>query len=387
MKVLIDALSARIGAGITYNQYLSHSLVRCSSGIEFVYLLSRRYQDRVVAALPAGMRVIDTDLPPTLPMRWWYQQTELPRLLKKERFDLLFSASESSYLSRLPCPVVMLAANQSLYEYPSSFRDYRLKSHLHRWLRAPLIFPSLRRATRVVFVSRTFRDQVCQHLRLPLSKTHVVYHGVSPAFHGTNEGINTLAATTNLDMRKSSIVSVSTLNPHKNYETLIRALSLVVKIPELSSLKLVIVGDTHATPSYYDILLNLVAELGLIGRVHFVGSVSHPDIVGYYQSADIFVFPSRLETFGMPLVEAMASGTAVISSDLPICREVCSDAALYFDPCDVVSLAGLIRQVLGDRALRDDLVRRGLHRAQDFSWDIAAHQMIEIFREAVGAEN
>ena len=117
-------------------------------------------------------------------------------------------------------------------------------------------------------------------------------------------------------------------------------------------------------------------------RVHFLGHVRHYDLVHYYRAAGLFVFPSRLETFGHPLVEAMATGTPVIASDLPVCREICKDGALYFEPDDVTLLSEQIRTVLEEPGLRHALKRRGIERSGAFSWDTAAQQMIDIFEQA-----
>jgi glycosyltransferase involved in cell wall biosynthesis len=179
------------------------------------------------------------------------------------------------------------------------------------------------------------------------------------------------------------VFSVSTINPHKNYETLIRAFSRVIEAPELSTYHLLVAGGTGLS-STYAMLWELVDRLRLRDRVHFLGEVGHEELVSYYQSADVFVFPSRLETFGHPLVEAMASGTPVLSSDLAVCREICQDAALYFEPQNDDRLASHIQNVLLNPGLRQELARRGLERSRIFSWDAAAQQMIEIFRQVAG---
>jgi len=361
-------------------QYMPQALVRQAAPIEFTILLSRRYQSNLARRLPEEVSIVDADLSVSLPQRWWYLQTALPLLLQRESFDLLFAVAESSYL-RLPCPLVILARNTSIYASFSSFGQQRLRLFFHRLVRQPLVMPSLWKAAKVVCVSEMFRQEVCKKSHIPESKTQVVYHGLSPLFRTREAVEHKCTAIDKLGLEYPFVLSVSTINPHKNYETLIRAFARVVRSPELSAYHLMIAGGMGVS-STYDMLLELVDRLNLKDKVHFLGNVDHWDLVLYYWAADASVFPSRLETFGHPLVEAMATGTPVISSDLPVCREICQDAALYFGPEEDALLTKHIQTVLRDRDLRQELARRGMERSRLFSWDTAARQMIEIFQRA-----
>ena len=363
-------------------QYMPQALVRQGAPIEFTVLLSLQYQSDLARSLPGEVSVVDADLSTSLPCRWWYLQTALPRLLEQGQFDVLFAVAESSYL-RLPCPLVVLARNPSIYADLSSFGSQRLRFLLHRLVRQPLVMPALRRAARVVCVSETFREEICRKTGIPVPKTQVVYHGLSPLFRADGIPERKNQAMDRLGLTYPFVLSVSTISPHKNYETLIRAFSEVVRSPELSAYHLVIAGGVGVS-STYDMLLELVDKLNLKGKVHFLGQVDHRNLVYYYRAAEAFVFPSRLETFGHPLVEAMAAGTPIVSSDLDVCREICQDAALYFEPQNDDRLASHIQNVLLNPDLRQELARRGLERSRIFSWDAAAQQMIEIFRQVAG---
>lgn len=378
MKVLIDALSARGGGGITYMRYMPAALVRQAANIKFTVLLSRRYQSELAQNLPEQVSIIDANLSSSLPRRWWYLQSVLPRLLKQGQFDLLFAVAESSYWWLLPCPMVILARNASIYADPASFGRQWLRLLFHRMVRQPLVMPSLWRAKRVVCVSETFRREVCKKTGLPESKTQVVYHGLSPLFREASE-----CEDNGLEKpvwEYPFILAVSTINSHKNYETLIRAFAKVVQLPEWSAYHLLVAGDI-GDRNTYKMLLGLVDTLNLERQIHFLGGVDHSRLISYYRTADAFVLPSRLETFGHPLVEAMAAGTPVIASDLPVCREICQDAALYFEPEDNALLADHMQDVLRDRGLRQELVRRGAERSQVFSWERSARRMVEIFQQ------
>ena len=118
-------------------------------------------------------------------------------------------------------------------------------------------------------------------------------------------------------------------------------------------------------------------------RVKLLGRVSERDATALYAGADLFVFPSRHEGFGIPVLEAMAQGTPVVCSDIPVFREVAGDAARFVPVDDVAALADTIGALLGDAAARDALVARGLEHVQAFSWERCADATIAVYREAL----
>ena len=121
--------------------------------------------------------------------------------------------------------------------------------------------------------------------------------------------------------------------------------------------------------------------------MHFLGSMEYEKLPHLYRNALVFVLPSRLETFGHPLVEAMASGVPIVASDLPICREICQNAALYFDVNDASELAQRIVTLIENPELRQRLREFGLERAKEFSWERTAAQMVEIFEEVINGRS
>lgn len=374
MRILIDALSARIGGGITYIQCILPALLRLGRKHSYAVLLSPRYQQALIDGLPEGIEAIHWDVPAqALARRWWYQQTELPQLLRRGRFDLFFAPGEGSYF-RVPTRFVIMARNPSIYAAAGAFSSQRVRFLLHRLVRQPLVFFSLHKADRVVFVSEAFRNQVMRQMHLTADKTRVVHHGMNPIFW--RPFVQSELTLPTLNDTQPYLLAVSTINPHKNYETLLRAYAqLPADAPHL-----VIAGKPMHQPTYHQ-LRAIVAKEQIEDRVHFLGGVPYQELPALYQRATAFVFPSRLETFGHPLVEAMASGTPVIASNLPVCKEICRDAALYFAPNDVDVLATGMQQLVLDVDLRNRLVQLGRERAKDFSWDESTRRLVEVFEE------
>jgi glycosyltransferase involved in cell wall biosynthesis len=370
MRIFVDGLTARIGGGLTYIKHIFPALVDLRTQHEFVVLFSSQYQQELIEQVPKAIRVITTDLPAdNLARRWWYQQTELVKLLKAHSIDLFYAPAESSYL-QIPMPFVMLSRNPSIYAMPIAFGERRLSLIKHRLVRQFPVFLSLQRADRVVFVSHTFGEQITRQMRLNPKKTRVVYHGLSERFRMP------MPRPSGLPTTLPYFVMVSSINPHKNYETLINAYAT---LPE-DAPPLLIAGKPtdHAT---YVMLQALVQEHQLQNRVHFLGEVPYQQLPGLYQGAIASVFASRLETFGHPLVEGMASHTPVIASRLQVCEEICGDAALYFDPDDVNALAAHLLNLWRDPALRLRLAEQGEQRSRHFSWHESARRLVDVFEE------
>ncbi|NNL66145.1 MAG: glycosyltransferase, partial [Myxococcales bacterium] len=126
-----------------------------------------------------------------------------------------------------------------------------------------------------------------------------------------------------------------------------------------------------------------VDALGLAARVRFLGPVPYQDILRYYRGAAALVFPSYIETFGHPLLEAMLCGTPVVAADIPSFREIARDIALYFPPDDAAALAAAVQQVLDDPASARTRTAAGQERARDFSWERATDALCKVFHEVV----
>jgi glycosyltransferase involved in cell wall biosynthesis len=178
---------------------------------------------------------------------------------------------------------------------------------------------------------------------------------------------------------------VSSVYRYKNYVRLIEAwLELAGSRPELPDLA--IVGDDQ-DPDYrrkMEVARDAAGDLS--PRIHLVGAVPYPQIPAWYPHARLFVFPSYLETFGHPLLEAMAAGVPVLAGDIPVSREVAGDAARYANPHDTRALARAMAALLDDPAGAQALVERGRTRVAEFSWDRSARAHLALFDASLARE-
>jgi glycosyltransferase involved in cell wall biosynthesis len=241
---------------------------------------------------------------------------------------------------------------------------------------------ALQRADLVLADADSTRRDVNDVYRVPLDKIKTLYSGVDPRF---NPSVSTesQARVRELTRGKPYLLSVSTIQPRKNYARLIEAFAKIANyelgIPDsqfaIPNLQLVISG---ARGWMFDDVFQTVERLGLRERVIFPDFVSDDDLPALYAGATLFVYPSLYEGFGLPVAEAMACGAPVICSNASSLPEVAGDAALYFDPRDVNAMADAMQHALADESLRNDLCTRGFAQAKKFSWEKAAGELREL---------
>jgi glycosyltransferase involved in cell wall biosynthesis len=233
---------------------------------------------------------------------------------------------------------------------------------------------SVRRADHVLADSQATKDDLIALYGAAPEKISVLLSGVNPRFKPVQDETETVRARYKLG-EAPFVLAVGTVQPRKNYERLIRAFASLP--PELSGAHLVIAGGRgwlHA-PIYAT-----VNELDLQDRVHFIGFAADEDLPALYSAARCLAFPSLYEGFGLPILEAMACGTPVLTANVSSLVEVAGEAALLVDPQSVEQIAAGLCRLLTDEALRADLVTRGLAQARQFTWEHAASQLLALYR-------
>jgi glycosyltransferase involved in cell wall biosynthesis len=233
--------------------------------------------------------------------------------------------------------------------------------------------PSVARADLILADAASTQRDLIDVYGVPPDKIKVLYSGVDPRFR-PDVSEESKARVRNLTGDKPYVLSVSTIQPRKNYVRLIEAFAKIIFDVQFSicDLQLVIAG---ARGWMFKKVFETVHRLGLQDRVLFPQFVADDDLPALYAGATLFVYPSLYEGFGLPVVEAMACGAPVVSSNASSLPEVGGDAVRYFDPRDVDAMAETMRSALSDKALRNDLRTRGIAQAKKFSWDMAAREL------------
>jgi glycosyltransferase involved in cell wall biosynthesis len=244
---------------------------------------------------------------------------------------------------------------------------------LNRWFLTLMMPRFLRAADAVIAVSESTKRDAMQTYDLDEAKIKVIYEGVNPRFRRSSPGVIS-SVLHKYDLRERYILSVGTIEPRKNLTSLLEAYVAIRN--QDSQLKLVIVGKRGWL---YEGFFRRLSELGLENEVIFPGFVPDEDLPALYSATDLFVFPSLYEGFGLPVLEAMACGAPVVTSNTSSLPEVAGEAALLVDPNSVEALARAMRDVLDNRALRHDLRARGPKQAAKFSWEKAARETLTIY--------
>jgi glycosyltransferase involved in cell wall biosynthesis len=229
----------------------------------------------------------------------------------------------------------------------------------------------LPRARRLVFPSQAAADLISQYVDVPRERVRVVHYGIS---------VDTFSAGTAPETDAARYVFLpAAVEKHKNLRVLIESLPLVKD----RELELWVAGVSKLDPEHRGELEALARELRVADRVRFLGAVPYREVLGYYRGATAFVFPSFIETFGHPLLEAMLVGTPVVASDIPTFREIAGEAALYFPPRDAEALARALDRVQDDAAATRSRVEIGRARVAQFSWKRSVDGLCAVFDEVL----
>jgi glycosyltransferase involved in cell wall biosynthesis len=258
---------------------------------------------------------------------------------------------------------------------PMLFGSLKPRQSVSRWVEQRLIGDRWARIDHILTDSDCSRGDIARCCGIPLDRVTVVYPGVD------NERFRPAPLENSHQPSQPGrpyILCVAGADPTKNVGTLVEAF---IRLPPLlrNSHDLVLAGDLRRRAD----LRERVTGAGIEKQVRFDGIVSDDALIALYQHAALFVFPSRYEGFGLPVLEAMACGCPVICSNASSLPEVTGDAAILVDPCDVESLSRRIAEVLSDPALRQHLRSQSLQQAKTFSWDRTARETIAVYRKVV----
>jgi glycosyltransferase involved in cell wall biosynthesis len=365
---LLSLAESYRSAGINWYIYnlLCHLREAAPENEYTVFLSDRRYSG--VPGLQLRRSRLPTHRPPA---RILWEQVVQPWAVRQAGADLLHGPAFVGPLAS-DCPFLITVHDLSFLFYPQGFRLVN-RSYLQLLTRL-----SARRARRIIAVSDSTKRDLVKHYGLLPAKVDVVHNGVDANFRPLPaDGV--AAFRTRAGLPDRFILFVGTLEPRKNVTGLIEAYA---RLPE-GRPPLMLVGGKGWL---YDAIFARVEALDLSDEVRFVGYVPAEDLPWWYNAAELFVYPSLYEGFGLPPLEAMACGTAVISSTASSLPEVVGEAGLLVDPAEPAALAMAMEQVLTDRELQGTMKAAGLARAQGFSWEETARRTVESYRRALAPE-
>jgi glycosyltransferase involved in cell wall biosynthesis len=368
LRIAIDARKLRdYGIG-TYVRNLLLHLSRIDSSTEYV-LLCRPGDRESVADLGENFRSV-VEHARAYSFR---EQVRVPLDLRRERIDL-FHAPHYVLPALTPCRSIVTIHDCIHLRFP----QYLPNHFAYAYARASLWIAS-HRSSRILTVSEASKRDILRYFSVPDAKIDVIYNAIDERFGEEPPEDEVARVRERYQLNDPFVLYAGNIKPHKNLERLIEAFH-TLRRGGLEAVKLLIIGDEI---SKYATLRRAVHKYKLHQHVRFFGFVPDKTLAVLYRLAGVFVFPSLYEGFGLPPLEAMASGTPVITSNLSSLPEVVGDAALLIDPYEPDAIADAMRRVLTEPALRDDLRERGLRRVREFSWERSVRRVRQIYEEVL----
>ena len=369
MRVAIDARKLHdFGIG-TYIRNLLRHLARIDHDTEYV-LLCGEADLGVAAQLGPNFRSV-LEPSPNYSIR---EQIHVPWVLRRERPDL-YHAPHYVLPAAINCNSVVTIHDCIHLMFP----QYLPNRMAYAYARAQM-WTAAHRSDCILTVSDASKRDILHLFNIPPEKIVVVYNAIDAHFSVTPppDAVSRVRERYQLDHR--FVLYVGNIKPHKNLVRLIEAFS-ELRTGDLEDVKLLIIGDEI---SKLPALRHAVHRHKLHKHVRFLGYVPDDQLAVLYRLAAVFVFPSLYEGFGLPPLEAMASGTPVVVSNVSSLPEVVGDAAVLVDPHDIDSIVDGLRCVLTNPARADDMRRKGLERSREFSWERSVARTLEVYKR-IGA--
>lgn len=396
-RILINALASTAGGGRTYLRNVLPRLGRQSANdMSYVILVPAEHRSEYRVFESSRVEIRSVPFAGGLAKRWWWEQTGLRRLIGEESIDLLVALGN---FAMWQSPVPQILFNRSDLNFSQTFRkDLLARREWAMWcgqvVKSILARISIRQATVNVVPTKAFGERIRKVKGRQRFPFEVLTFGFDrDIFQADLKPPDWLEARLHRDPGVRRLLYVSHYNYFRNFETLLRALpELKRRVLESSGLRVELVLTTEiargAIHGGYDSTeaARLIEQLGIGDDLQMLGGVRYEQLHHLYERCDLFVCPSYSESFGHPLVEAMAGGMAIASADLPVHREVCGDAAAYFAPFEPGDLARCCAELLADPPRRNDLGQRGLARIASFSWDAHVLKLAELIDRTLTGE-
>ncbi len=382
LRIVIDVRHLKDFGFGTYIRNLIRALAAQQSENHY-QLVALKKDLHDLAGLSANFQIVTYDRSDTD----WREQITFPLFLRKLRADL-YHIPLNNVPIMMPKPYVVTVHDLSsiMFDHP---QDARNSYHLYRFRRGLL------RADRIIAVSGATKRDLQSLLNIPASRIRKIYNAIDSKFMDDAAAADARAAgpeAAELERRRileryqinyPFLLYAGTIRPQKNVARLVEAFAYIREELEhherYKNLRLLIIGDDL---SKYPAVRRAVIQTRSEQSVRFLGFVPLDTLRIFYSSAEAFVFPSLYEGFGLPPLEAMASGTAVITSSVSSLPEVVDNAAMIVNPENVFDIARGIREVLLDDELRKSLIEKGFERLKFFRWEQTAKEVLETYHDA-----
>ncbi|MBU1083343.1 glycosyltransferase family 4 protein [Patescibacteria group bacterium] len=303
------------------------------------------------------------------------EQLLYPSILQRAKLDLIHYTNFNSPILFSGAPSVVTVHDLTLW----FFAGRKHKGWLQRFAYKLDIQKTCQKAKHIIAVSLATKKDIIKYLGIEDQKISVIHLAPAKEYKPSVDPVKLESLKRKFNINKSYLIYVGQWREHKNIIRLMRAFSLFKRRYGLDY-QLVLVGKTDKT---YTALPAIIKELNLANDVVMTGYVPDADLPCLYSSAELFVFPSLYEGFGLPPLEAMACGTPVVASNVSSLPEVLGDAARYFDPLDIEAMAKTMAEVAKSFSLKHQMKLKGLNWVKRYSFDTMAKATFDIYQQVL----
>lgn len=317
-----------------------------------------------------------------LPDNWKYSDKKIPSrgitrallypfIIIGDNIDIFYSTDYLGPLLRMPCKTVVIVYDLIPYINPD------FVSLNHRFTGRYLLKFCVKNATAVISISQTTKKDILKYIKVPHDKIRTIYLGKNSLFHPRNrksKELHKIQKVYGIEDRPY-IIFLGYNDPRKNIPNIMKAFADIDETVKSNSV-LVIAGNINSKDS---VLIDQIKKHNLEDNIIFTGFIQDDDLAYLFSGARAFCFPSLYEGFGLPVLEAMACGCPVITSNTSSLPEVAGDAALLVDPEDTQDISEAMTRLLTDDGLFNDLSVKSIVQSKKFSWEKASKEVMQIF--------
>lgn len=372
MRIAINTLgssSLKVGVG-NYVIHLVHELAKIDKQNQY-YIIANKKNARFFSTKNPALKILITpNYTAIKPLRILWEQLLLPFIIKKNEINLLHSPGFIAPLIKTSASIVTIH-DMTFFSHPQCHTRFK------RAYFTTLIPHTIRNADAISADSENTKQDIIAHLATTPSKIHTIHLGIDTNFQPLDKKSAQQTLQKKYNLNKPFILFVGMIEPRKNLNRLIDAY-----VSLKTATQLVIVGKKGwHMDSFFKKIKDLRTK-----EIVLTGYVPDEDLPFFYTAADAFVYPSLYEGFGLPVIEAMACGCPVVTSNNSSLKEIAEEAALLINPENTQELADAMKKIIHDKQLRKTLIQKGLKQAQQFTWKKTAEKTLELYHQ-VAAKN
>jgi len=355
-----------------YSRYIVDILCQFYPENEYVLYAPKKRENKRLSILTTQYRQLQLIYPAT---SFWKKLSSLWRVwgitrqLEKERIDIFHGLSNELPLNIHKSHIKSIVTIHDLIflRYPQYYQSIDRKIYTYKFRKA------CENADKIIAISECTKRDIIEFFGIPGNKIEVVYQGCDPSFTRPATEEKKREVRSKYQLPDNYILNVGSIEERKNALSAVQAL---VMLPE--HIHLVIVGRRT---EYTDKIERFIKEKNLQERVHIISNVPFDDLPAFYQLAEIFVYPSRFEGFGIPIIEALYSNIPVVAATGSCLEEAGGPDSIYVDPDDIKGMADAFKQLYSNSTIKKDRIEKGLEFAKRFSEEKQAEEILNIYKK------